>query len=187
LFRFSFPRATLLLGVGLISSMSGRGFAYAEAPQDGDVHHDGDHPVYQQHAFDWKHRDDRRDGRDSRRNFPMMMSPQISAGWFQRPYPYHLDYYKMRYGGSYAPYFGNLYGTPQVVNYPPYYGPYYGGYGAQYSNDYEQGYGGVPVGYPPGPHVVMPGTEIEEASPVEKQAGESAAKSKGEALPAPKP
>jgi hypothetical protein len=34
----------------------------------------------------------------------------------------------MRYGGSYAPYFGNLYGPPQVVTAPPYYGPYYGGY-----------------------------------------------------------
>jgi hypothetical protein len=36
----------------------------------------------------------------------------------------------MRYGGSYAPYFGNLYGPPQVVTAPPYYGPYYGGYDA---------------------------------------------------------
>ena len=34
----------------------------------------------------------------------------------------------MRYGGSYAPYFGNLYGPPQVVTAPPYYGPYYGNY-----------------------------------------------------------
>jgi hypothetical protein len=34
----------------------------------------------------------------------------------------------MRYGGSYAPYFGNLYGPPQVVTAPPYYGQYYGGY-----------------------------------------------------------
>jgi hypothetical protein len=35
----------------------------------------------------------------------------------------------MRYGGSYAPYFGNLYGPPQVVTAPPYYGPYYGNFG----------------------------------------------------------
>ena len=33
-------------------------------------------------------------------------------GWFQRPYPYHLDYYRMKYNGSYEPYFGNLYGPP---------------------------------------------------------------------------
>ena len=88
-------------------------------------------------------RDERRDRRDFRRD-SRFASPQVSAGWFQRPYPYHLDYYKMRYGGSYAPYFGNLYGTPQVVNYPPYYGPYYSGYGGGYGNGYGQpGYGGV--------------------------------------------
>ena len=90
-------------------------------------------------------------GRDFRRD-SRFVSPQVSAGWFQRPYPYHLDYYKMRYGGSYAPYFGNLYGTPQVVNYPPYYGPYYGGYGGGYANGYGQpGYGGVPMEYPANP------------------------------------
>jgi hypothetical protein len=68
---------------------------------------------------------------------------QVNAGWFQRPYPYHLDYYRMRYGGSYAPYFGNLYGPPQVVTAPPYYGPYYGGYGygVPYGSDVAGGIG----------------------------------------------
>ncbi|TWT78216.1 hypothetical protein Pla123a_10060 [Posidoniimonas polymericola] len=47
----------------------------------------------------------------------------VAAGSFQRPYPYHLDYYKQRYGGSYEPYFGNLYGPPNVVLGAP-----YGGY-----------------------------------------------------------
>jgi hypothetical protein len=42
-------------------------------------------------------------------------APNVQAGSFQRPYPYHLDYYRMRYGGGYAPYFGNLYGTPGAV------------------------------------------------------------------------
>jgi hypothetical protein len=57
--------------------------------------------------------------------------PQVSGGFFQRPYPYHLDYYRMRWGGSYAPYFGNLYGPPDVVLGAPYYGgafPYGQGY-----------------------------------------------------------
>jgi hypothetical protein len=48
----------------------------------------------------------------------------------------------MRYGGSYAPYFGNLYGPPQVVTAPPYYGPYYGGYdmaNGYYPPEYENG------------------------------------------------
>ena len=42
-------------------------------------------------------------------------SAQMSGGQFQRPYPYHLDYYRMKWGGSYEPYFGNLYGPPNVV------------------------------------------------------------------------
>jgi hypothetical protein len=65
-------------------------------------------------------------------------APQVNANWFQRPYPYHLDYYRMRYGGSYAPYFGNLYGPPQVVTAPPYFGPYgqfYGGFGGGFGGD----------------------------------------------------
>ena len=40
-------------------------------------------------------------------------------GWYQRPYPYHLDYYRMKYGGSYEPYFGNLYGPPRIYNFGP--------------------------------------------------------------------
>ncbi len=80
-------------------------------------------------------------------------SSQVSAGSFQRPYPYHLDYYRMKWGGSYAPYFGNLYGPPNYYNYgTPYYGdysPYYGynGYGYNGYNGYlpggfGSGYGG---------------------------------------------
>jgi hypothetical protein len=89
--------------------------------------------VYQRRAFDWMHGHGSHHGGRHRRDHdhaPRWVSPQVTAGWFQRPYPYHLDYYRMRYGGSYAPYFGNLYGPPQVVTAPPYYGPYYGGYDA---------------------------------------------------------
>lgn len=55
----------------------------------------------------------------------------------------------MRYGGSYAPYFGNLYGPPQVVTAPPYYGPY-GGYGYPNGLGYDGAYPahGVPASYP---------------------------------------
>jgi hypothetical protein len=99
-------------------------------------------PVYQRHAFDGWH-DNRGHGRNGRgpNYFAQFPPQQFNAGWFQRPYPYHLDYYRMRYGGSYAPYFGNLYGPPQVVTAPPYYGPYYGGYIGPVD---EYGYG-----YPP--------------------------------------
>jgi hypothetical protein len=90
-----------------------------------------------------------RGGHGDHGNDTPAIAAQVNAGWFQRPYPYHLDYYRMRYGGSYAPYFGNLYGPPQVVTAPPYYGPYYGGYGGY------GGYGyGFPVGYGPEAAVV---------------------------------
>jgi hypothetical protein len=46
----------------------------------------------------------------------------------------------MRYGGSYAPYFGNLYGPPQVVTAPPYYGPYYDEHGFPNGPAYDPGY-----------------------------------------------
>ena len=88
----------------------------------------------------------------------------------------------MRYGGSYAPYFGNLYGPPQVVTAPPYYGPYYGGYGYPNGSGHEGGYG-VPGEYPAGANGVMyerPGTP---SSPGEQQA----APPNGESLPAPSP
>jgi hypothetical protein len=55
---------------------------------------------------------------------------QFSGGYIQRPYPYHLDYYKMRYGGSYAPYYGNLYGQSNSF------------YPAQYNGDYGPNYYG---------------------------------------------
>jgi hypothetical protein len=108
--------------------------------------------------------DNRRDDRRSKFN---NFSPQVNAGWFQRPYPYHLDYYKMKWGGSYAPYFGNLYGPPNISYQTPYYGdysPYYGGYGGYgYPPPNGGGYGGygpaygVPgYGYP-GPFAVPPG------------------------------
>jgi hypothetical protein len=98
--------------------------------------------VYQRHAYGGWHNDrGNYRGHNGPHHYVTIPAPQVNAGWFQRPYPYHLDYYRMRYGGSYAPYFGNLYGPPQVVTAPPYYGPYYDGYiGA---------YGGYGIGYPP--------------------------------------
>ncbi len=87
---------------------------------DGPNHGGG---VYQRRSSNWNrwHGGDYGGGW---RKGPQWTTPQVNSGWYQRPYPYHLDYYKMRYGGSYAPYFGNLYGTPQVVTAPPYFGPY---------------------------------------------------------------
>jgi hypothetical protein len=80
--------------------------------------------------------------------FKPQQQPQVSSGWFQRPYPYHLDYYKMRYGGSYEPYFGNLYGPPIIVSPFPFFGGF--GYGggvwpqSQFFGNGQQGWGGMP-------------------------------------------
>lgn len=61
-----------------------------------------------------------------------------AGGSFTRPYPYHLDYYRMRWGGSYEPYYGNIYGPPNVVLGAPYYGGgYYYGSPAQVPYEYE--------------------------------------------------
>jgi hypothetical protein len=175
----SFRGAVLSLGAALACSLFDG--AIARAQWQGDDGDDGHRPVYQRHAFDHR-RDNRRDRRDFRRD-TRRMSPPISAGWFQRPYPYHLDYYKMRYGGSYAPYFGNLYGPPQVVTAPPYYGPYYGGYGGEYGNGYAvPNYDGVPAEYPPGYGVMMPGMG---SNAVEAPNGGPPAQA-GEELPAAK-
>lgn len=73
-----------------------------------------------------------------RRPVAVIPPQQHSSFHFQRPYPYHLDYYRMRFGGNYAPYFGNLYGPPAI------YSPYYGGGGSPF-----YGGGGFPVPYEP--------------------------------------
>jgi hypothetical protein len=103
-------------------------------------------PVYQRHAFERPPHDYARGhGQPPQHGHgqpPQYAAPPVASGWFQRPYPYHLDYYRMRYGGSYAPYFGNLYGPPAV--YAPYYGSSYGGYGYPYGASY------APNGYPSG-------------------------------------
>ena len=93
----------------------------------------------------------------------------------------------MRYGGSYAPYFGNLYGAPQVVNYPPYYGPYYGGNGVGYPNGYGQpGFGGGPTEYPTNAGMMMPEVEAEESAVGQAPTSGPAVKTGGEVMPAPK-
>jgi hypothetical protein len=124
-------------------------------PGGGPSHGNGSGPTYQRKSHhddkqhgDWKH--DRR--------FRPTVAPDISASSFQRPYPYHLDYYKMRYGGSYAPYFGG-YG---VGTYNPW--GWEGGF-----NGYPPGGVGYPAGFGPngfvGPDGMPPDTVIEEDAP----------------------
>jgi len=179
------------IGLVLIAAV----LAYGQPPQGSSGgppggSHQGDHggpsPVYQRHGFDQiHHRDARRD--DWYRRQPWVM-PQESSGWFQRPYPYHLDYYKMRWGGSYAPYFGNLYGTPfgtpQVVNGS--WGPGAGGWGPG---------GGGPPGYEwlDGPTATngevgksAGGVVVEQAGSLPVDDSQAAETTNSESLPTPK-
>jgi hypothetical protein len=77
----------------------------------------------------------------------------------------------MRYGGSYAPYFGNLYGPPQVVTAPPYYGPYYGDFGQGYPNGFNNGM----FGYPPAANGIVPNGAMQEPAGDNQTATQSTA------------
>ena len=154
-------------------------------------------PVYQRRAFEggqgsgqWRGPDRRKWRGDGKKHgdwphkggqhFRPRQSPSVQSGWFQRPYPYHLDFYKMKYGGSYAPYFGNLYGPPQVVTAPPYYGPYYGDWGFG-GNGQFGGYGSAPFAQPGGPGEVVYDGPVVDSAP----SSQPAEQSNGDSLPAP--
>lgn len=112
-------------------------------------------PVYQRQSTSWRPEHDRhRRHHNQHSRVKPQHSPQVSSGWFQRPYPYHLDYYKMRYGGSYEPYFGNLYGPPVIVAPQPFFGGYgYGGGIGPLQGEFgnaQPGFGGAPWGGQPG-------------------------------------
>jgi hypothetical protein len=97
-------------------------------------------PTYQRRGSDW----DGHHGKGHHRPMPSYSS-QTSFGSFQRPYPYHLDYYRARWGGSYAPYFGNLYGPPNFFFGSPFFGginPFWG-FGAYPYSAFGAGFGGV--------------------------------------------
>ncbi len=140
--------------------------------------HGGQPPVYQRHPSGGKQWDTKHHWRG--RQFTQSFPP-VSAGSFTRPYPYHLDFYRMKYGGSYAPYFGNLYGPPQVVTAPPYYGPYYGGgWGFESGDMPAVGFGGVTGGT-----MGVPNTTVYEEPVQSNQTTPSSATTNGESLPSP--
>ena len=176
------------IGVVLLASV----LAFGQSPQggngsppNGNGQHGGQWSGYQRQGGDWKRRDhDRRHDKFDRR-----AAPQVSSAWFQRPYPYHLDYYKMRWGGSYAPYFGNLYGTPfgtpQVVGNGNWGAGGLGVDGYGFGNGYGPGvHGGQPNGFPgvPYSYSMMPEFPAEKAAPANGQTTPA----NGENLPAPK-
>ena len=159
--------------LGIVAPHAGQ----AEGPQGNNG------PVYQRRAFEWKQDGNHNDfrGRD-RRHFRQPVVPNVQSRWFTRPYPYHLDFYKMKYGGSYAPYFGNLYGPPQVVTAPPYYGPYYDNWGFGGPDGYGQfnGDGAGPMGFSAEPNGMIYGGPAAAA----QSGGQPSAAPSGEGRPA---
>jgi len=173
----------MFASVAVYAQPSGQGGGHND--NNGGGHHGGQDKWsgYQRNAFDGRFK---RDDRRRRNDFKGWQSPQINSAWFQRPYPYHLDYYRMKYHGSYEPYFGNLYGPPQVVTAPPYYGPYYGGWGqgAGYgapggdgSDVYQRG----PVQFPFAPQDYIQEVPVEGTNPTAKPGNPT----KDESLPSP--
>ena len=184
--RSSFRNVLLLMGAVLVIEMWVGSRANAQPSPGGYGPPNGGSPVYQPYGSDRHRRDDRREKGWGWRDMGYQ-TPAISSGSFQRPYPYHLDYYKMRYGGSYAPYFGNLYGTPfgtpQVVNYPPYYGPYYNGAGV--GAGAVSPYGGA-VEYPMGVEQVVPGATMETVEAAGSATTNTTTGTSSDSLPTPK-
>lgn len=170
--RSSFYSVCLLAVVAIGFSLGGSFQASAQSPQ-------GQPAVYQPYSTGGNGHDEwRRDGRDFRRGSRFdSQQVQIQAGWFQRPYPYHLDYYKMRFSGP--PYAGNLYGTPGV-NYPPYYGPYYTGYGQPVEGGVSAVYSGVVT-----PGVEINGSSSGAVSTEQAKTTDPKSKATSETLPAP--
>jgi hypothetical protein len=170
-------RLALSVCVVIGCSLAAAVIATAEGPQNGGGPHDGRRQTYQRHGSDWK--DNRHDQR--RNHFKQTRhGQQSSSAWFQRPYPYHLDYYRMKFGGSYAPYFGNLYGTPfgtpAVV---------YGGWGPG-AGDWEAEPGVQPQGVEGAvwvPYALPQGAVLEQPEGTSVQSG--TVQPGSESLPAP--
>jgi len=129
--------ATVLCGSNRVCAQHGAWGATARGPGPGSIE-PGWFPHYGPSRAVPPNPDDQPDRRQPHHPYPHYdhnhPGSAYGGGWFQRPYPYHLDYYRMRYGGSYAPYFGNLYGPP--VMFPlvvppisPYFGRAYDGWG----------------------------------------------------------
>jgi len=111
-------RLTLVGWAAVGAILAGVEFAHAQPPQgirsggpNGPQGGSQNGPqTYQRQKFDGS-----RWGRDRRRNdfgqsFPFT-TPQVNSGWYQRPYPTHLDYFRLRSNEAPPPYYGNWNGS----------------------------------------------------------------------------
>jgi hypothetical protein len=101
----------ILVFVGALGVLLGRGVATnAQPPRGGNGGPpNGQSPVYQRQSIDWS-RGDRDRRRDDFRQSGQYAYPQVNSGWFQRPYPTHLDYFRLRSGEVPPRYYGDWYG-----------------------------------------------------------------------------
>jgi hypothetical protein len=174
----------VLFGCGAIVAANAYGpLTYAQPPQGGNGGSPNGPPVYQRQGFDGSHRDrDRGRRRDDFRQSRPFEMPQVNSGWFQRPYPDHLDYFRLRSGPGNATYYGNGYGTRWMNGW----GPGSGGWGVDG--------GGYPVQGPDGAvgnQGVSPATLMMNRPPQQSTSKDSSDQSSqqstsGESLPAPK-
>jgi hypothetical protein len=105
----------MLFGYGAIVAASAWGpLTYAQPPQGSNGGPPNGPPMYQRQAFDGSRHDRDRDRgrrRDNfRQSFPFT-TPQVNSGWYQRPYPTHLDYFRLRSNEAPPRYYGNWYGS----------------------------------------------------------------------------
>jgi hypothetical protein len=111
------------------------------------------------------------------------MTPQVNSGWFQRAYPDHLDYFRLRSGPGNATYYGNGYGSPPWING---WGPGPGGWGVD-ANGYpiqgpERAIGNQ--GVPPG--ALLMNTPAQQGASKDSRGQSSQPSVESEALPPPK-
>ncbi len=102
-FHVLFILVAALISVGGICPTSQTGEAAGETAGEADSSR-----VYQRHRHGQAYRY-RYDNHDSAGihgyhgyHGTRYYSPRVSGSWYARPYPYHFDYYRQRYGGGYA-------------------------------------------------------------------------------------
>jgi hypothetical protein len=171
----------VVCGCAAIVAMSARAeLTHAQPPQGNNGGPPSGPQVYQSQGFGRSH-----DGRDRRRDdfrqSNRFMGPQFNSGWFQRPYPTHLDYFRLRSNEAPPRYYGDWYGAP------------YGGWGQG-----PESWGPESSGYPPyetgneasgqgvSPRALMMKTPLQENAAKNSSDAAAQDKSSTESLPPPK-
>jgi hypothetical protein len=176
----SFNCWLLVLVGGIATSIVGGRLTHGQPPQGGNGGPADGQPVYQRQGFDRSH-----DGRDRRRDdfrqSNRFGAPQFNSGWFQRPYPTHLDYFRLRSGEAPPRYYGDWYGAAYGGWVPGggSWGPQDGLYPPQETSDETDGQG-------VSPRALMLKTPLQQKATKDSSEGARQDKSSSESLPPPK-